>query len=98
MMMVTLSPDAQGHLDRYLKQIKSALADQPSVDAGEVERDVLGRIDAELAGGAEPVSAHRLLSVLDRLGEPREWVAQEQPSWRRALLRFKREQHVPGRA
>jgi len=83
MMTVTLSPDAQGHLDRYLKQIQAALAGQSSVDAGEVERDVLGHIDAELVGEPEPVSAHRLLSVLDRLGEPREWVAQEQPSWQR---------------
>jgi uncharacterized protein (TIGR03435 family) len=83
MMMVAFSPDAQGHLNDYLRQLKAALAGQPSVDAGEVERDVLSHIDAELSGEPEPVAAHRLLKVLDRLGEPQEWVPQDQPSWQR---------------
>ena len=82
-MMVVLSPDAQGHLDHFLKQIRAALSGQPSIDVGEIERDVLGHIDAELSGAAEPVPAHRLLAVLDRLGEPSEWVPQGESSWRR---------------
>ena len=76
-MTIALSPDAQGHLDRYLQQIRTALSGRPAVDAGEVERDVLGHIDAELSGEAQPVPAHRLLAVLDRLGEPREWLPRE---------------------
>lgn len=82
-MMVAFSPDAQGHLDDYLRQVKAVLAGQPSVDASEVERDVLSHIEAELTGETEPVPAHRLLQVLDRLGEPQEWVPQEQSSWQR---------------
>jgi hypothetical protein len=36
--------------------------------ADEVERDVLGHIETELAGQPEPVDAGQLLDVLDRLG------------------------------
>jgi hypothetical protein len=83
MMMVALSPDAKGHLDQYLKQIRMALSGRESIDADEVERDVLSHIDAELSGVSEPVPAHRLLAVLDRLGEPNEWVPAEEAAWRR---------------
>jgi hypothetical protein len=83
MMMVALSPDAKGHLDQYLKQIRMALSGRESIDADEVERDVLSHIDAELSGDSEPVPAHRLLAVLDRLGEPNEWVPGEEAAWRR---------------
>jgi hypothetical protein len=83
MMMVALSPDAKGHLDHYLKQIRVALSGRESIDADEIERDVLSHIDAELSGASEPVPAHRLLAVLDRLGEPNEWVPAEETAWRR---------------
>jgi len=83
MMMVALSPDAKGHLDQYLQQIRMALSGQESIDADEIERDVLSHIDAELSGASEPVPAHRLLAVLDRLGEPHEWVPAAEAAWRR---------------
>ena len=44
MMMVALSPDAKGHLDHYLEQIRMALSGQESIDADEIERDVLSHI------------------------------------------------------
>lgn len=44
---------------------------------------MLSHIDVELSGEPEPVPAHRLLKVLDRLGEPQEWVPQERSSWQR---------------
>ena len=72
--MVALSPEAQSHLERYIGQIKTALRGRSSVDADEVERDVLGHIEAELAGRPEPVDAGQLLDVLDRLGAPDEWL------------------------
>jgi len=83
MMMVALSPDAKGRLDDYLKQIRLALSGRESIDADEIERDVLSHIDAELSAEPEPVPAHRLLAVLDRLGEPNEWVPAEEAAWRR---------------
>jgi hypothetical protein len=77
MVMVALSPDAQSHLERYICEIKTALHGHSSVDADEVERDVLGHIETELAGQPEPVDAGQLLDVLDRLGAPDEWLPTE---------------------
>jgi hypothetical protein len=103
MAMVALSQEARSHLERYLQQIRTALQEHPSVDADEVERDVLGHIAAELSGQPEPVGATRLLHVLDRLGAPDEWLPADQPAawqrpfdavrsgpgdWRLALLTF----------
>ena len=83
MMTVALTPEAQGHLERYLKQIKTALRGNASIDAEEVERDVLGHIDTELAAEPQPVAAGSLLRVLDRLGKPDKWVPLEgRPAWR----------------
>jgi hypothetical protein len=82
MLMVALSQEAQSHLERYLQQIRTTLREHPSVDADEVERDVLGHIAAELSGQPEPIGATRLLNVLDRLGAPDEWLPDEnQPAW-----------------
>jgi hypothetical protein len=75
--MVTLSEDAQSHLDRYIGQVKTALRGHSSVDAEEVERDVLDHIETELAGQPQPVDAGQLLDVLDRLGAPDEWLPTE---------------------
>jgi len=75
--MVALSPEAQSHLERYIGQIRTALRGQPSVDPDEVERDVLGHIETELAGQSKPVDAGQLLDVLDRLGSPDEWLPSE---------------------
>jgi hypothetical protein len=77
MLMVALSPEAQSHLERYLRQIKTALRGQPSIDPDEVERDVVGHIDTELSGQPEPIAVSSLLDVLDRLGAPDEWLPAE---------------------
>jgi hypothetical protein len=87
-MMVAFTSDAQAHLDRYLRQMKVALSGNTSVDAQEVERDVLGHIEAELPPN-EPVTLDRLQSVLKRLGSPNQWLSVEDlPLWRRVLLRL----------
>jgi hypothetical protein len=80
--MVVLNPDAQSQLTRYLRQMRAALRGHPSVDPDDIERDVLGHIDAELAGHPEPVVATDLRRVLDRLGAPSQWaVSEEQTPW-----------------
>jgi hypothetical protein len=88
--MVTLSRDAQGDLERYLRQVKAALRGHGTVDADDVERDVRGHIDAELAGETQPIDRADLQRVLQRLGAPDEWVPQDDlPSWRRVLNRLR---------
>ena len=83
MVMVTLTNDAQSHLDRYLRQMRAALRGHRSVDPDEIERDVFGHIDAELAGQPEPVDERDLQRVLDRLGAPSQWAPVEElsPWW-----------------
>lgn len=90
MLMVVLSPEAQSHLERYVREIKTALRGHPSIDADEVERDVLGHIDTELSGQPEPIGTSRLLPVLNRLGAPVEWLpVDDQPAWRRPVEAFR---------
>jgi hypothetical protein len=84
-MMVALSDDARDHLERYLKQVRTALRGQASVDADEVERDVRTHVDAELSGQPEPVDATRLGEVLDRLGAPGTWAPADDPTARPRL-------------
>lgn len=87
--LLDLTQDAHGELDRYLHRVKAVLQAHPSVDADEVERDIRGHIEAELAGAPAPVTEIRLRAVLDRLGSPSQWIpADELPIWRKALVRL----------
>jgi hypothetical protein len=88
--LLTLTQDAQSELDRYLRRVKAALRAHPSVDADEVERDIRGHIDAELAESPTPITETRLRTVLDRLGSPTQWVpADELPTWHKVLVRLR---------
>jgi hypothetical protein len=88
MMATALTPDAQAHLDRYLGQVRAALRGHRAVDAEEVERDVIGHVNAELGERQEPVTMTILRGVLERLGKPEEWIpADELPLWRRIVHR-----------
>jgi hypothetical protein len=88
-MMPTLTDDASRDLARYLKQVQTALRGHRSVDLAEVERDVIGHIEAELADAPQPVGGPTLRAVLERLGAPVSWVPDEElPPWRRALNRL----------
>jgi hypothetical protein len=71
---ITLTDEARAHLDHYLRQMRSALSGQLSVDVSDVERDIISHIDAELSGEPQPVGAQRLTGVLDRLGAPDRWL------------------------
>jgi hypothetical protein len=88
--MTSLTEDARDDLDRYLRQVRTALRGHRSADPAEVERDVREHVDAELAGAPEPVDLASLRQVLDRLGAPGTWVAAEdRPAWRRVLDRLR---------
>jgi len=86
----TLTQDARSELDRYLRRVKAALRAYPSADADEVERDIRGHIEAEIAESPAPITADRLRGVLDRLGSPSQWVPSEElPMWHTVLVRLR---------
>jgi hypothetical protein len=58
----------------------------PSVDAAEVERDVVEHIEHALAGTPAPVGAPELREVLRKLGSPCQWVPQEEMSRLQRIL------------
>jgi hypothetical protein len=88
--LVDLTEDAQSELDRYLRRLRAALRSHPSVDADEIERDIRGHIEADLAEGPRPISQARVRSVLERLGSPSQWVpSDELPLWRKVLVRLR---------
>jgi len=88
-MTVALTQDARDDLERYLRGVKAALRGHPAVDADEVEGDIRGHVDAELAEREQPVGADGLRAVLERLGAPGQWVPSEElPWWKRALDRL----------
>lgn len=89
MIAMTLTPDAQFDLDRYLRQVRAALRSHPAVDADDVERDVRSHIESELQEAARPVTASELRAVLERLGSPGQWVpVDELPLWRRIAMQL----------
>ena len=86
----TLSPEAQAYLDRYLKKVRNALHGHRSVDAEDVERDVISHVSAELGQPRDAVTTAQLRTVLERLGNPDQWIsADELPLWRRVILRLR---------
>ncbi|MCY3693857.1 MAG: hypothetical protein OXG77_01425 [Chloroflexi bacterium] len=86
----TFTENARSDLKRYLRRVRHALRPHPSVDADEVELEIKGHIEAELAGELAPVTAERLHGVLDRLGSPNDWVPDDDlPAWRKLLLRLR---------
>lgn len=76
-MILSLTDDARARLDRYVADLRAALAGNDRVDVSDVERDVLTHIEAELATAPAPVTVDRLSEVLDALGAPEGWVPGE---------------------
>ena len=85
-----LTPEAQAYLERYLRKVRGALRGHRAVDADDVERDVICHVSAELGQPGDPVSTAQLRTVLERLGNPDQWIsADELPLWRRVVLRLR---------
>lgn len=85
--MNQLTPDARLRLDVYLAGVRHAVAGT-SVDPNEVERDIRDHIDSALRNADAPVSRATLDEVLARLGDPTQWVPDEElPAWRRVWRR-----------
>ena len=76
--MKNLTDAAQNRLGKYLRQVRNYLRATKSVDVDEVEQNITGHIENELAGVAEPVSPDALNTVLVKLGSPSHWVPEEE--------------------
>lgn len=85
--MNQLTTDARLRLDVYLAGVRRSVAGT-SVDPSEVERDIRDHIDSALRNAEAPVSRATLDEVLARLGDPTQWVPDEElPAWRRVWRR-----------
>ncbi|HYI11644.1 MAG TPA: hypothetical protein VEK57_21480 [Thermoanaerobaculia bacterium] len=88
--MIEMTPAARERLDNYLQRMRSELRGTRSVVADEVEQSVREHIEIALADAQAPVGATEVIGVLDRLGPPERWLAdEERPMWRRALDRVR---------
>jgi hypothetical protein len=84
--MIEMTPAARERLDNYLERMRRELRGTRSVAADEVEQSVREHIDIALAQAPSPVGATEVIGVLDRLGPPERWLAdEERPVWRRLL-------------
>jgi hypothetical protein len=72
--MVSLSENAKKRLDDYILQMRACLRNCTTVDADEIEQNVIDHIENELSGAAEPVALDDLDPVLKKLGSPAQWL------------------------
>ena len=88
--MIEMTPAARERLDNYLRRMRSELRGKRSVVADEVEQSVQEHIEIALAHAQSPVGAAEVIGVLDRLGPPERWLAdEERPVWRRVMDRLR---------
>jgi hypothetical protein len=84
--MINLNDNAKKYLDKYLQQIRTYLRGCKTVDADEVERNVIEHIESEFEGATAAVSFEKLDAVLQRLGSPQQWLSEEELSWWRKMI------------
>jgi len=88
--MKTLTKTAELHLNSYVKLVRKYLQASDSVDALEVEKDILEHVERELEQADEPVSLSEMNRVLKELGNPGQWIPMEELSWWQQLhFKFK---------
>src|SRR5262245_7301164 len=75
--MMRFTPEAQARLDEYLAEVRSAVNGHASVSPDEIEQDVRDHVVAALEGTRGPIIAADVAAVLERLGPPNQWVADE---------------------
>ena len=81
--MIEMTPAARERLDNYLQRLRNELRGNRSVVPDDVEQSVREHIDIALAHADGPVGATEVIGVLDRLGPPERWLADEDPPrWR----------------
>lgn len=84
--MIEMTPAARERVDNYLQRMRSELRGTRGGVADEIEQSVREHIEIALTSAQTPVGATEVISVLDRLGAPERWLAdEERPMWRRLL-------------
>lgn len=87
--MIEMTPAARDRVDNYLQRMRTELRGTRAVIADEVEQSVREHIEIALANAQSPVGATEVIGILDRLGPPERWLAdEERPIWRRLMDRF----------
>ncbi len=88
--MIEMTPAARERLDNYLQRMRSELRGTRSVVGDDIEQSVREHIEIALAHAQTPVGAADVIGVLDRLGPPERWLAdEERPAWRRFADRLR---------
>ena len=87
--MIEMTPAARERVETYLQRMRSELRGR-SVVADEVEQSVREHIEVALANAQTPVGPTEVIGVLDRLGAPERWLADEEPPiWHRFMDRLR---------
>jgi hypothetical protein len=88
--MIEMTPAARERLDNYLARMRTELRGARSIAADEVEQGVCEHIEIALAQAPTPVGTADVIGVLDRLGPPERWIAdEERPVWHRFADRLR---------
>jgi hypothetical protein len=87
--MIELSDNAKKALEKCLRQVRACLRGCKTVDASEIEQNIMEHIEGECAAVAEPVTINNLNLVLDRLGSPAQWIPQDQEHWNTRVTQSK---------
>lgn len=77
MMNITLTPDAESRLDEYLTRVRRSVRGTRLEPEG-IDRDIRSHVEEALEGTSQPVTRPDLDRVLGRLGEPHQWVPEEE--------------------
>ena len=100
-----LHPEALAHLDDYLAEVRSAVAGAQLDQPRGVGADVTTTWPAALEHADQPVTVRAVADVLEQLGPPSQWVADDRSIWSTWLTRSNRSgtgrwkhQALPGEA
>lgn len=86
--MIDLTPDAKRRFDDYLQRMRASLRGSRSIEADEVEQNVIEHVEVALAGAPAPIGPERLGTVLEQLGPPERWLPDDDRTfWRKAMDR-----------
>ena len=79
--MMQFTPDAKQILDDYLQQVRLCVSTSEKADPEEVVRDVAEHVEGELRDAQQPVAPADLEPVLQQLGDPKQWISDDDVGW-----------------